>query len=112
MSAWDAFVQMVVRDYCDKPLDIAVDVELRKGDEVVERITVRRDIREEVSLIQFAPSAPYEPNTQYSMVVYLDQTVVIPFTTGDALVVGDVVGTLTVEDVRGRGIETIVGRRV
>ena len=107
----DAFVQMVVRDYCDKPLDIAVDVELRKGDEVVERITVRRDIREEVSLIHFAPSAPYEPNTQYSMVVYLDQTVVIPFTTGDALV-GDVVGTLTVEDVRGRGIETIVGRRV
>lgn len=96
----DAFVQMVVRDYCDKPLRIAVDVELRKGDEVVERITVTREVREEVSLIQFAPSAPYEPNTEYSMVVYLDQTVVIPFTTGDALV-RDVVGTVTVEDVRG-----------
>jgi len=96
----NAFVQMAVRDDCQRSLDIIVDVELRKGDEVVERSTVTRNAREEVSLIHFAPSTPYEPNTEYSMVVYLDQTVVIPFTTGDALV-QDVVGTVTVEDVRG-----------
>ena len=106
----DAFVQMVVRDYCDKPLDIAVDVELRKGDEIVERISVRRDVREEVSLFSLRPLHRMSPiPVRYGGLSGPDR--------GDS-----------VHDGRrtrwgcgwhplcrrrpGRGIETIVGRRV